>query len=578
MTQKHFDAGFELKFLGEAGVFEGYAAVFNVIDSVNDIITPGAFRDIKRLPPLLWQHNAAEPMGAWREVYEDSRGLYVKGELFINDIPLAREAYKLLRENVVTGLSIGYRVKESHRDPETGARILTKLDLLEVSLVTFPANDLARVLGVKSQQNLTQKGNTNMTKDTTAVAVSDLGRAFESFKEANDQRLREIERKGAADPLTELKVNRLNERFDQLETALQRSPREGMKPDDHKEAEIFARERKGHFHGELDLHAYRQYKSALGHYLRKNNAGNNIDEIKALSVGSDPDGGFAVPPDMNGRIASLILETSPMRQVANVVTIGSDALEGVNDLSDAGSGWVGETEARSETTTPKIGEWRIPVFEQYAEPRATQKLLDDALFNVEDYLAGKIADRLSRMENAAFINGNGVKKPRGILTYAAGVPSASNFAVVEQVPTGGAGAFASSNPGDALINLVYSLKASYRDKAVFMMKRATLAEIRKLKDGNGNYLWQPDFQTKQGGTLLGFNVVEAEDMPAIAANSLSVAFGDFNAGYQIVDRQGIRILRDAFTAKPYVKFYTTKRVGGDLVNFEALKLLKFATS
>jgi HK97 family phage major capsid protein len=182
------------------------------------------------------------------------------------------------------------------------------------------------------------------------------------------------------------------------------------------------------------------------------------------------------------------------------------------------------------------------------------------------------------MENTAFVSGNGNKKPRGFLTYAAGTPSSSTFSVIEQLPTGAAGAFASTNPGDAMINLVYSLKAPYREKAVFMMKRATLAEVRKLKDGQGNYLWQPDFQLKQGGTLLGFNVVEAEDMPAIAANSLSIAFGDFKAGYQIVDRQGIRILRDSFTAKPYVKFYTTKRVGGDVVNFEAIKLLKFAVS
>ena len=414
-----------------------------------------------------------------------------------------------------------------------------------------------------------------MTNDTP---IFDLHHDFEEFKESNDQRLKEIERKGSADPLTEIKVKRLNERLDHMETAMSRSPRGSVKSDDGAEAKIFATERKRHYQGELDVNTYRQYKTALNHYLRKNNAGNTMDEIKALSVGSDPDGGFAVPPDMGGRIISLILETSPMRQVANVVTIGTDALEGVNDLSDATSGWVGETEARSETTTPKIGEWRIPVFEQYAEPRATQKLLDDALFNVEEYLANKIAERLSRMENTAFISGNGAKKPRGILTYADGVPSSSNFSVIEQVLTGGAGDFAASDPGDALINFVYTLKAAYREKAVFMMKRATLAEVRKLKDSQGNYLWQPDFQMKQGGTLLGFDVVEAEDMPAIAANSLSIAFGDFNAGYQIVDRQGIRVLRDSFTAKPYVKFYTTKRVGGDVVNFEAIKLLKFAAA
>ena len=429
-----------------------------------------------------------------------------------------------------------------------------------------------------------------MTNDIRS-AVYDLGRAFEAFKEANDQRLREIERRGQADPLTEMKVNRLNgeitraidsadaakRRVDQIETALHRSPMNGGS-DDWKEAESFMLERKGFVSSDMGIDAYRQYKGAFRSYLRKNNAGSGVDEIKALSVGSDPDGGYTVTPDMSGRIAALVRETSPMRQVANVVTIGTDALEGIHDLNEATSGWVGETEARPETTSPKIGEYRIPVHEQYAEPRATQKLLDDSLFNIEEWLAMKIAERLSRMENESFIHGNGVKKPRGFLTYAAGTPSASGFNVIEQLPSGGTGAFADEDPGDALINLVYALKSAYREKAVFMMKRSTLADVRKLKDNNDNYLWQPDFQMQQGGTLLGFNVVEAEDMPAVGAGSLSIAFGDFNAGYQIVDRQGIRILRDSFTAKPYVKFYTTKRVGGDVVNFEAIKLMKFSAT
>lgn len=426
-----------------------------------------------------------------------------------------------------------------------------------------------------------------MTHDVQTT-LYELGRSFEAFKEKNDQRLAEISRQGAAHPSTEAAVQRLNgelsrlgdikNRMERIETAMSRSPLGSVKADEIAEAAAFALERKNHFTGELDVATYRGYKAALSQYLRKNNAGSGGDEIKALSAGSDPDGGYAVTPDMTGRIIGLIRETSPVRQVANVATIGTDALEGVNDLNEATSGWIGETEARSETDTPQIGEWRIPVHEQYAEPRATQKLLDDAMFDVEGYLTAKIAERLSRMENTAFITGNGVRKPRGFLTYPAGTPSSSSFSVIEQVPTGGAGAFAATDPGDALISLVYSLKSAYRAKAVFMMKRATLAEVRKLKDENGNYLWQPDFQMKQGGTLLGFDVVEAEDMPAIGAGSLSIAFGDFDAGYQIVDRQGIRILRDSFTAKPYVKFYTTKRVGGDVVNFEAIKLLKFATS
>ena len=426
--------------------------------------------------------------------------------------------------------------------------------------------------------------------DEVKNAVHDLGHAFESFKDANDQRLKEIEQKGHADPLTEVKVNRLNEeitrtqeladfarkRLDRLETSIKRSPVGENQSDEYDQAKAFMMERKGLNASDVDINGYREYKNAFSNYVRKNNAGSSVDEVKALSVGSDPDGGYWVTPDMSGRIASLVAETSAMRKVANVVTIGTDALEGVNDLDEATTGWVGESSTRSETATPQIGQWRIPVHEQYAEPRATQKLLDDAMFNVEEYLSGKIADKLSRMENTAFVNGNGINKPRGFLTYAAGTPSASAWDVIEQSNSGAAGAFAATDPGDALINLVYSLKSNYRENASFLMKRSTLSEVRKLKDGNGNYLWTPDFQTQQGGTLLGFNVVEAEDMPAIAADSLSIAFGDFNAGYQIVDRQGIRVLRDSFTAKPFVKFYTTKRVGGDVVNFEAIKLMKFA--
>lgn len=423
-------------------------------------------------------------------------------------------------------------------------------------------------------------------------AVDKLDSKIESLASLDLKKFSNIEVKGSEFPLEDSQINKiknevkrvssdnakLNRRLDMIETAKGRSPVEGTKSNEADAAKLFAVERKGVTGGEMELSEYRDYKSAFTNYLRKNNAGSAIEEQKALSVGSDPDGGYAVTPDMSGRIASLIYETSPIRQVANIAVIGTDALEGFNDLTESTSGWVGETDARNETTSPQIGQWRIPVHEQYAEPRATQKILDDALFNIEEYLSNKIAERLTRMENSAFINGDGVLKPRGILTYPAGVPDATTFEVIEQVASGADGAFAASDAGDALINLVYSLKAPYRENAVFMMNRDTLAEVRKLKDSNGNYLWQPDFQQKHGGTLLGFKVIEAEDMPSISLDSLSIAFGDFNAGYQVVDRQGVRILRDSFTAKPYVKFYTTKRVGGDVVNFEAIKLMKFAAT
>lgn len=421
-------------------------------------------------------------------------------------------------------------------------------------------------------------------------AVNDLGQAFEAFKEANDLRLAEISRKGHADVLTETKVNRLNaeisrtqdladvakKRLDQLETVVKRTSMDQGDASVQKEAAAFALERKSQSGVEFSTGEYDAYKQSFKNYIRRNNAGADIEEMKSLSAGSDPDGGYFVTPDISMRIVELMQETSPIRQVANVVTIGTDTLEGVVHLGETGAGWIGETAARVETDSPTFGQWSIPVHELYAEPRATQRLLDDALFDVDAWLAMKIAERLSRLENTAFVVGDGAGMPKGFLTYPAGTPNETTYNVIEQVNTGAAGGFAATNPGDALINLVFTLKAAYRENAVFMMKRSTLAEVRKLKDADGNYLWTPDFQKKQGGTLLGFNVVEAEDMPEIAAGSLSVAFGDFNAGYQIVDRQGIRILRDNVTTKPFVKFYTTKRTGGDVVDFDAIKLLNFS--
>lgn len=296
-----------------------------------------------------------------------------------------------------------------------------------------------------------------------------------------------------------------------------------------------------------------------------------------LSVGSDPDGGYWVTPDTSGRIVELIYESSPMRQVANIETVGTDALEGDLDLDEAGSGWVGEREARPETTTPGIGEYRIPVHEQYAMPITTQKVLDDADRDIEGWLNGKVSSKLTRTENAAFTNGTGQKQPRGFLTYGAGTPTATAWNVIQQVKTGKAGAFADTDPGDALIDVLMALKVGYLANARWMMRRLTFAEVRKLKDGQGNYLFAVSFnESGLGLNLLGYPITLGEDMPAIGAGALAIAVADWGEAYTIVDRMGIRILRDPFTTKGKVKFYTTKRVGGDVTNFEAIKLLDFS--
>ncbi len=424
-------------------------------------------------------------------------------------------------------------------------------------------------------------------------AQEQVTKLFEDFKQANDQRLSEIEKSatGTADALIVEKTEKLNaaiteamdqakaaeKRAEQAEIASKRSGYGEQGEGPQVKAADLATFRAMNKGADVSAEDYIERKAAMSAYLRKGRT-EGFDQ-KAMSVDADPEGGYYVMPDTSGRVASLVYETSPVRQVANVQTITTDALEGFNDLDEAAQAWVGEQTSRTETNTPQIGQWRIPVHEQYAEPRATQKLLDDAMIDIEGWLGGKVADKFARAENAAFVTGDGTLKPRGFTTYGHGTPSASTWNVIERIPTGASGAFASSAPGDALVDTVFSLKSAYRAGAVWMMNRSTLGEVRKLKDGDGNYMLQPQFsQSGLGLSLLGFNVVEAEDMADIASDSLSIAFGNFGLGYQIVDRAGIRVLRDPYTAKPYVKFYTTKRVGGDVVNFEALKLVRFASA
>lgn len=291
---------------------------------------------------------------------------------------------------------------------------------------------------------------------------------------------------------------------------------------------------------------------------------------KRLSVDSNPDGGFVVDPAFSARISTVLFETSPVRQVATVETISTDALEGLFDGDETTVGWVSESQSRPDTATPQIGLWRIPTHEMFANPAATQKLLDDAFLDMESWLATKVSDRLARLENEAFVNGNGVGQPRGFLTY----PAGTNRGQILQVASGAVGAPFITAEG--IINIVYSCKAGYRQGSVWAMNRSTVGAIRRIRAdspiaGTGEFMWQPGFGT-QPQTLMGYAIVEMEDMPDLDAGSLSYAYGNFAAAYTIVDRQGVRILRDPFTAKPFVSFYTTKRVGGDVINFEALKL------
>lgn len=415
-----------------------------------------------------------------------------------------------------------------------------------------------------------------------AAVVAKLNEAFEAFKAKNDERIDALS-KGKADAVLNEQVDRINSTITELQSnlaeiaakAASRAIGAGGDDDVAKAAAQFSHERGQ----DIDVEAYQTYQANLDTYFRKGEA--TPAAVRAeMSVGSDPDGGYTVTPDTSGRIVTRVRETSPMRQIASVVTIGTDALEGFNDLDEGSAGWVGEKQERTDTDTPKLGKWTIPVHEIYAMPKATQKLLDDSMFDIEGWLADKTSDKFARTENTAFMVGDGELKPRGLFTYptAATGDAARPWGTFQHLNTGSSGAWpATEAASDLLIDTVFSLKAAYRDNANWLMSRVLVADARKLKDGDGNYLWQPNFEARQGGLLLGYPIVEAEDAPAKASNSLSIAFGDFRETYTVVDRIGIRVLRDPYTQKGFIRFYTTKRVGGGALNFESAKFIRFGS-
>jgi HK97 family phage major capsid protein len=301
-------------------------------------------------------------------------------------------------------------------------------------------------------------------------------------------------------------------------------------------------------------------------------------ELKALSGASDAAGGYAVPEELDQAIERTLTAISPIRAIANVVKVGSAGYRKLVTTGGTPSGWVAETAARPESDTPDFMEIAPPFGDLYANPAASQAMLDDAAFDVEAWLASEIATEFARAEGAAFVSGDGTSRPKGFLAAPNSVDAdgVRAFGTLQFLKTGVAGGFPASNPQDKLIDLVQTLRSPYRQGAVFVMNSATAAGIRKFKTADGAFLWQPGLVAGQPDSLLGYPVVEAEDMPDVAANSLSIAFGNFNAGYLIAERSETQILRDPFTNKPFVHFYATKRVGGQVMNSEAIKLLKFA--
>lgn len=396
------------------------------------------------------------------------------------------------------------------------------------------------------------------TKAAPAGGADVLMRAFEEFKAANDARLEAIENK-SGDVLLEEKVDRIDRALTEQKSLIERAALAGRRP------------------GLTADPAVSEHKSAWSAYLRRGDVSALTQfEAKALSVGSDPDGGYVAPPELDRMIESRLKQVSPMRSIATVRTTGANVFKKPISLTAAGTGWVAETGARAQTSTPTLTMLEFPTAELYANLGATQTLLDDSFVNLEDWIASEVEEAFAGQERAAFVNGDGDNKPRGFLDYDLVAEGSHVWGKIGYIATGVDGGFAAADPVDDLIDLIYTPKTQYRQNARFVLNRKTVSSVRKLKDGDDRYIWEPN--DAGGSTLLGYPITEIEDMPDMAADSFSIAFGDFTRGYLIVDRAGVRVLRDPYSAKPYVLFYVTKRVGGGVQNFDAIKALKFGES
>jgi HK97 family phage major capsid protein len=383
--------------------------------------------------------------------------------------------------------------------------------------------------------------------------------AFEALKTANDARLKAIEEKaGQGDHLA--KIEKINADLDQLADRL-KSTEAALSRSAAAPAAAGADEQ----------------KAAFGQWLRRGDRA--IDAVKGMRVSDNENGGYLVPESVVGPLIQRLFDGSPMRQVARIQSITGNAVEGVVSYGQLEVEWLDEISASSDPTTPTLKRYRIEVNNQRSSPRISPVLLEDGAVNVEQWLSESIARDFALSEQTSFITGSGVGRPRGITTYttAATADSSRLWGQLEHVVTGTSGGFGSNANGiDKLIDLTGKLKSGYRAGAVWMMSKATLASARVLKTSSGDYIWQPSTQAGNPSVLLSYPVVEAEDMPTIAADSLSIAFGNFGNGYMVVDRLGLSVLRDPFSNNPYITFHATRRVGGGVVDFDAIKFLKFS--
>lgn len=490
-----------IKSMSEGFAISGYASVYDIADQHNDIIVKGAFADLEnKNVKLLWQHNHEKPLGVIQNIFEDDYGLKVEA-VINNKIEGGIEAIELIKQGAVNALSVGFNIVSSHFN-DIGQRVITEANLIEISIVTFPANTEAQINFIQSENK-----NHNIKYNSKGVSMN--------IDNTHD------------------KISKLEDEISSLHSYLGR-------PNVWGGQEI---ESKKHFND----------------YIRKGTQHSLI--TKSLS-GAKDEGEVLLVPTLYNKILSLINLSSPMRKLASVETISTNALDIVIDDGKFACGWVGEAEARPDTANPKLIQKRIPVHELYAQPKATQKLIDDSAIQIESWLVERLKEYFLKEENTAFIHGDGDKKPTGIL-------GADHHIEILEVKE-------KLVSPEILIDLMNGLDEDYLANATFLMNRTTLASIQKLKDSTGRFIWQPSFSDDLKQTIFGIPVVCCAEMPAIGQDKCSIALGDFKSAYKIVDRTDINIMRDPYTDKPFVKFYAVKRVGGDVVNPNAIKFAKFA--
>lgn len=398
-----------------------------------------------------------------------------------------------------------------------------------------------------------------ITMAQIAEAIDEQGRAWKAFRDANDERLKKIE---AGDFQG---LNDLNTKIERIQAALDEN------------AKVI--ERVGEIENNMNklelggAGGVTVVDKAFNTYMR---TGDESEFKAAATTQVDPDGGWLVPDNVSQDIVRVAQDVTAMRQLAAVqpISAGRSYVEFVTK-SGAGAAFVGETGSRSETDSPELARIETVAHEMYSNPKASQTLLDDAAIDIGQWLIDEVGVAFAEAEGEAFITGSGVNEPMGLLSYSTVADSSYAWGKLGHIITGKAADWADSDPEKKLIDMVHALKAKYRNGAAWMMNRTTLGDIRKFKTDYTGYLWQPSLQAGQPSQLMGYPVYEEDNMEDVdSGGNLSVAFGNFRAGYRIVDHVGIRVLRDPYSAKPYVSFYTTKRVGGGVRNFEAIKVLK----